>query len=159
MLTLLTYQFVCWLVETAGQRKSKQQIGNSKKRLTEVWKLNEDIMDDEKKTMAGKFCFAMLTLFSTSAFLCGLISTGFCSFAARNIELAEGYTPTRACREIGLDPLVCSVFLENHGVGFYYWQGTVASTETRCLTYTMVCDISTTPVSSYFDSHRLLCNS
>lgn len=96
-------------------------------------------MDDQKRMMAGKFCFAMLSLFSTSAFLCGLIASGFCSFVARNIELAEGYTPLLACRAIGLDPSSCAVFLDNHGVGFYGWQGTVAYNETVCLSYTQVC--------------------
>jgi hypothetical protein len=31
------------------------------------------------------------------------------------------------------------VFLDNHGVGFYGWQGTVAYNETVCLSYTQVC--------------------
>jgi hypothetical protein len=81
----------------------------------------------------------MLSLLSTSAFLCGLMATGFCSFVARDIELADGYTPPLACLAIGLDPSSCVVFLDHHGVGFYNWQGTVAFNQTVCLSYTQVC--------------------
>lgn len=96
-------------------------------------------MDEDKKRMAGLCSFTLVTLFSTAAFICGLYATGFCSFVARDIELAANYNnPIQACNDLGLDATVCNVFLGKHGVGFYSWQGTVPQDQTVCLSYTQV---------------------
>ena len=98
----------------------------------------ENMTYEQKKEMAGKCNFMLISLFCTAAFICGLYSTGWCDFVERNITLVADYAnAAEACAAAGLDTATCTAFADNHAVGFYSWQGTIpVENQVVCLSYT-----------------------
>ena len=97
---------------------------------------NNNLSDDDKRLLAGKCNFMMVTIFSTAAFICGLYSSWYCSFVSREIEFAPEFDLESACA-MGLgNGVVCTTLLEKHGIGFYAWEAVVPEDNTVCLSYT-----------------------
>lgn len=95
-----------------------------------------DLTYEEKKELAGKCNFLLITVFVTAAFFCGLSSVGWCDFVARDIQLVESVESVdEACLALNLTSLVCSAFLDNHAIGLYAWQATVPVNQRVCLSY------------------------
>jgi len=96
---------------------------------------------EQKKEMAGKCNFLLITIFTTAAFFCGLSSVAWCDFAAREVQLTNSYTSTdAACADLNLSSLACSAFLGEHAVGMYAWQATIPVNQITCLSYTQPID-------------------
>jgi hypothetical protein len=95
----------------------------------------DNLSEDEKRLLAGKCNFTLVTMFSTAAFICGLYSSAYCSFVNREVEFVSGFDLESACAS-GLNGVVCTALLRKHGVGFYTWEATVPVDETVCLSYT-----------------------
>jgi len=115
----------------------------------------------------------MLGLVSTAGFICGVYSYAHCDFLSRFVVLAPEYGDdySKACQELGygdsdtdlststattmssvvdVGSEICASMLQNHGIGFSYWQATIPVDQTVCFTYTQL-----TPwgyVSPVFDS-------
>ena len=93
-----------------------------------------DLTPEEKRQVVGQCNFFWLSIFSMVAFLCGLVSTGYCSFVKRNVEFA--FDPIKMCEAVGMDETQCGVMTQNHGVGFFGWQTTIPVNQVVCMSYT-----------------------
>jgi len=95
---------------------------------------------DVKRRMQGIAAFNMLSLFCTTAFICGMYANAFCDFCGREITFVPGFNITAACEEMNgtsQQTALCETLLANDsGVGFYGWYGTVPVNQKVCFTYT-----------------------
>ena len=92
---------------------------------------------EEKKEIAGKCNFSLVLIFSTAALFCGLSSTGWCDFVARDMQLVDSVeSAASACQQVNMTSQTCIAFLENNAVGFYSWQATIPVDQLVCLSYT-----------------------
>jgi hypothetical protein len=113
----------------------------------------DELSDQErKKRAAGICCFNMLGLVATAAFICGIYSYAHCDFISRYVTLTPEYTNadsngvpdyTKACNDLGYgtdgsNTEICSSLLQNHGIGFTYWQATIPVDQTACFAYTQL---------------------
>ena len=110
-------------------------------------RFNADMTPKEQKTLAtGLCCFSLLGLVSTAAFICGVVSYSRCDFVSRYVTLGPDYVAgdySSACNDLGYgndidsaDSQVCRSLLQNHGIGFTYWQATIPVDQTLCFSYT-----------------------
>jgi len=117
---------------------------------------------DRKKRAQGVCCFNLLGLVATAAFICGIYSYAYCDFIARYVTLTPEYTITgtdgtttsdytKACNDLGygsddgsdsgsnnMSTEICSSLLQDHGIGFSYWQATIPVDKEVCFTYTQL---------------------
>jgi hypothetical protein len=109
---------------------------------------------DRKKRAQGVCCFNLLGLVATAAFICGIYSYAYCDFISRYVTLTPEYTTTgtdgttaepdytKACNDLGygsnMSTGICSSLLQNHGIGFTYWQATIPVDQQVCFTYTQL---------------------
>jgi hypothetical protein len=101
--------------------------------------MDEQLSDEEKKQAVGKCAYALVTLFSTAAFICGMYANAYCDFADREVEFVENFDMAAACASLdltGTQEQICRTLFTNHGVGFYGWFATVPVDEQVCLSYT-----------------------
>jgi hypothetical protein len=111
-----------------------------------------NLSEDDKKLLAGKCNFALITMFSTAAFICGLYSTAYCSFVNREVDFVPGFDVETACALGAGNGIVCTTLLQEHGVGFYAWEGTVPVDEVLCLSYTQYIPSQGVYVTPDFDT-------
>lgn len=115
---------------------------------------------DCKKRAQGACCSNLLGLVATAAFICGIYSYAYCGFIARYVTLTPEYTITetdgtttsdytRACNDLGygsdgsdsgsnMSTEICPNLLQDHGIGFSYWQATIPFDRKVCFTYTQL---------------------
>lgn len=106
----------------------------------------EGTEQDQKRRSQGACYFSLLGLFSTAAFICGVYSYARCEFLSRKVVLSSDYSENdyvTACADLGYDAggalsQVCQSLLQNHGIGFSYWQATVPVDQKVCFTYTQL---------------------
>src|SRR3569832_981263 len=88
----------------------------------------------------GYFYYLSLLLLGTAACMLSIEAVTYCDFVSRYVVL----TPAGSsyCKEQDLnEPADCQVFLHNHSLGFYGFQGTLpSSTGYTCFTYKQVMD-------------------
>ena len=97
----------------------------------------ENLTYEQKKELGGRCNFFLVSTFATAALFCGLASTGWCDFVARNVQLVDTVESVAiACQQLNMTSQTCNAFLENHAVGFYSWQATVPVDQIVCLSYT-----------------------
>ena len=126
----------------ADALKAKLKAAGSRQRKhnTVLWNQNmnaENLTYEQKKELAGKCNFFLISIFSTAAFFCSLSSTSWCDFVARNIQLVDSVdSVASACQELNLTSVTCNAFLDKHAVGLYAWQATVPVNQVVCLSYT-----------------------
>jgi hypothetical protein len=74
---------------------------------------NTNLSEDDKQK--GKLDFALATVFSTAAFICGLYSTAYCSFVNREVEFVPaGFDVETACALGAVNGIVCTTLLQEH---------------------------------------------
>lgn len=98
--------------------------------------------DDQKRAIAGKCAFTMLTTVSTAAWILSLYSLSSCQFAERFVTLDEGVTVDDACTQLGLETggsfgAVCNSLLTTAEVGFWGFEVTVPVNQRVCYGYTI----------------------
>lgn len=98
--------------------------------------MDDNNLSDDKRLLAGKCNFMMVTIFSTAALICGMYSSYYCSFVSREVEFGPGFDLESACDLGSGNAVVCSTLLKKHGVGFYAWEADVPVDNTVCLSYT-----------------------
>lgn len=108
--------------------------------------------EEQKRRNSGICCFNMLGLVSTAAFICGIYSYAHCDFLSRYVTLGPDYAAgdyASACTDLGYgggggdnadstDSQLCQSLLQNHGIGFTYWQATIPVDQTMCFSYTQI---------------------
>jgi len=103
--------------------------------------------EERKRRTSGICCYNLLGLVSTAAFICGIYSYAQCDFLSRYVTLGPDYTPgdyASACNDLGYDEIdsagsqTCQSLLQNHGIGFTYWQATIPVDQTMCFSYTQI---------------------
>jgi len=87
------------------------------------------------KRMVGLCTYFILIIFSLAAVVCGLICTGWCSFVKREIDFQDNSTIVSFCTSLN-QTAQCLDLVNNHGVGFFGWQGTVPVDQQVCFSYT-----------------------
>ena len=125
---------------------------------------------DREKPAEDNLC--MVFYLAIAAFICGIYSYANCNFIARYVTLTPEYTTTgtdgtntsdytKACDDLGYGSVgsdsgsnmsteICSSLLQDHRIGFAYWQATIPVDQKVCFTY-----IQSTPwgcVTPEFDS-------
>ena len=115
--------------------------------------------EEQRRRASGICCFNLLGLMSLAAFICGVCSFAYCDFLSRYVTLNEMYSPgdyVTACVDLGydkansLDSQICQSVMQDHGIGFRYWQAIIPVDQKVCFSYTQL-----TPwgwVSPVFDS-------
>ena len=95
----------------------------------------EDLTEEEKRRVVGQCSYLLITLYSTVAIFCGLSSTAWCDFVARDIQIAPPYNLTTGCQELGLQQVTCDAFMTDHSVGLYAFQVTIPVNHRVCTSY------------------------
>eukprot|EP00536_Pseudo-nitzschia_multiseries_P002840 jgi/Psemu1/184374/e_gw1.39.73.1 len=103
--------------------------------------------EEKRRLLSGICCYNLLGLTSLAAFICGVYSYAMCDFLSRSITLSDDYTPgdyETACSDLGygsanaLDAQICQSVMQNHGIGFTYWQATIPVDQKMCFSYTQL---------------------
>ena len=82
----------------------------------------EELSFKEKEAAVGKCAYALLTLFVTAGWLCGMYASGHCNFAQRVVKFEDGVTLDSFCDSLeasDFEVRLCQSVLRDHGVGFY----------------------------------------
>eukprot|EP00529_Nitzschia_sp_RCC80_P027393 CAMPEP_0113488334 /NCGR_PEP_ID=MMETSP0014_2-20120614/25965_1 /TAXON_ID=2857 /ORGANISM="Nitzschia sp." /LENGTH=255 /DNA_ID=CAMNT_0000382047 /DNA_START=263 /DNA_END=1030 /DNA_ORIENTATION=- /assembly_acc=CAM_ASM_000159 len=122
--------------------------------------MNMDELDDaQKKQIAGKCCYNILTLLSTAAFICGMWGYSACNFNLRYVTLAQNQAVEDACANANIQPpfdTLCEKTTGTHGVGFEGWW---VQTDQVCYSYLQLAPNGLyvePPLDTMFNSARAL---
>ncbi|VEU39824.1 unnamed protein product [Pseudo-nitzschia multistriata] len=103
--------------------------------------------EEQRRHMSGLCCFNWLGLTSLAAFICGVYSFAYCNFLSRYVTLSDNYSPgdfAAACSDLGyedgdsFDAQTCQSIMEDHAIGFSYWQATIPVDQRVCFSYTQL---------------------
>jgi hypothetical protein len=103
----------------------------------------EELSFKEKEAAVGKCAYALLTIFVTAGWICGMYASGHCNFVERVIKFEDGVTLDSFCDSLEAseyDIRLCQTVLRNHGVGFYSWYAKIPVDEHVCISYTLQTD-------------------
>ena len=82
----------------------------------------EELSFKEKEAAVGKCAYALLTLFVSAGWICGMYASGHCNFAQRVVKFEDGVTLDSFCDSLEASDFeirLCQSVLRDHGVGFY----------------------------------------
>lgn len=103
--------------------------------------MSDQMTEEQKKEAVGRCSYALLSLCTCAAFLCGLSANAYCDFLDREVDYEDDFDLQSACEDLGLTgsgSQMCTTLLEKHGVGFYGWYGTVPIDTQVCFPYTLL---------------------
>lgn len=111
--------------------------------------------EEARFQVVGRAIYVTTFLLATAAFIFGIYSNAHCNFVGREIDLQPNISRTQACEDLGLGlqyQSLCDTILDEHGVGFYGWMGTVPVDQEICFSYTLWNPVVEGYITPHFDT-------